>query len=412
MQKNEFDIIIIGGGLIGCSMAYALRDLPLSIALVEANTTPTLKPPGFDTRAISLSLASKNTFTGMGIWSELLKLALPIHQIHVSEKGKFGATRFCAEDVDVPALGYVVEAALIGHTLHEALQTHSRLTWFHSASLQAFKRNADSATVTLLQHEKTIELKAQLIIGCDGAYSKTRECAAISYHQTDFSQTAIVSTIGLQQNHFGVAYERFTDKGPIAFLPLPEQRAALIWSAPNELKNELLNLSDEAFLARLQQQFGYRLGKFTRMGKRNTYPLIATRAEQLNADRVILIGNAAHALHPIAGQGFNLGLRDVAVLAQQLRDALLNQQSIADPAVLHQYVELREQDQKNITFLCEFLPRVYENNFLPYAWFRSFCMCSLDVLPFWKKYFMQHTLGTHGWQSDLACGLPIAMKTA
>ncbi|NOQ94501.1 MAG: 2-octaprenyl-6-methoxyphenyl hydroxylase, partial [Methylophaga sp.] len=309
---TDFDLIVVGGGMVGASLACALKNTSLKIAVIEAFEPDSAQQPSYDDRGIALAYGSQRIFESMGLWDQLALHSTTISDIHVSDRGHFGVTRLSAEKENVPALGQVITARSMGLVLNQALSQQNNLDIICPASVVSLKQYDDYVELTL---DDARQLSAKLIVAADGAQSTIRQLLGLGALEHDYEQTAITANISPERAHHGRAFERFTDSGPIALLPMSDKRCSLVWTVKTGDEIALLQLSENEFLEQLQNRFGYRLGKLKQVGQRNSYPLTLMQADQPIQQRVVLIGNAAHSLHPIAGQGFNLGLRDVAALA-------------------------------------------------------------------------------------------------
>lgn len=406
-NRKNFDIVVVGGGLIGASMACALSHLPLKIAIVEAFPFRSNNQPSYDARSIALSYGSKKIFETLKLWQSLKPDACPIKQIHVSNKGRFGVTRINAHEENLEALGYVVENRIIGNTLLENISQHKNIELICPATLMDIDITEDNAQLTLSQKEKTRVLNAKLIIGADGANSKVRELIDIESSHKDYNQTAIVSNVTPGKAHDNIAYERFTQQGPIAVLPMTENRCSLVLTTHSDQAESVLALSDTEFLEHLEQRFGFRSGGFTKTSSRSAYPLTLKRIDEHFKHRAIIIGNAAHTLHPIAGQGFNLGLRDVSELAEIIHDATQTGSDIGKKATLKQYQNAREKDQHKTALITDNLSNIFSNEFLPLAKARSKGLFLTDLIPSAKHFIAQEAMGIRGKLPKLSRGLPL-----
>jgi len=403
-MKN-YDMIIIGGGLVGASLACALQSLPLRVAVVEALPMSTRLDNNFDERSIALALGSQRIYQALGLWSALQPYAQAIKAIHVSDRGHFGASYFKAEEENIEAFGYVIPIQQLTRVLYEACQTIHSIDYLCPEKVADLTINEENALVYLENCDEPLQTK--LIVAADGDHSTVRKLQQIKTTVKDYQQQAIVATIGLQRDHQNIAYERFTHEGPLALLPLLRQRAALVWSVSPEHAQQLLALDDQTFLQALQQTFGYRLGRFIKIGQRKTFPLRLIQAEQSIAERLVLVGNAAHSLPPIAAQGFNLGLRDAAVLAQVVAE---NNNALGSMSMLEHYMRARQRDQQRIIMFTDQLTRLFSNKLWPFSVMRDFCLGALNGMTPAKKILLRHTMGLAGRCPQLACGVPLTMQ--
>jgi len=421
---TDYDILIIGGGLVGASLAVALRASPLRIGVIEAvpiaassqpsydvqgrtNVAGSRKPGATDDRTLALAYGSRQIFNSIGCWRDIAPEATAIERIHISDRGHFGVTRLSAEESGLPALGYVVPNRALGVALMKSLQTSKNIEWLCPAEMQEIRLNPESASVTVQHNGANRTLTARLVIAADGAHSAVRAALGIEAERTEYCQSAIVTTVTAGAPHGNTAYERFTDTGPLALLPLRTNECAVVWSAKEEEVQAILGWSDQEFLARLQDRFGDRLGTFTRLGRRAAYPLGLTRVKEQVRERLALIGNAAHSVHPVAGQGFNLGLRDVAVMAEILTDALRNGEDIGGLTVLRRYADWRVRDNRVTAGFTNGLIRIFSNNAFPLTLARNAGLIAVDLLPGVKRRFVRVTSGLAGKLPRLARGLPL-----
>ncbi len=401
MNDSLFDVLIVGGGMAGASLAIALKNSQLKIGLIEAKSLKTDSQPSYDDRGIALSYGSQRIFETMGIWSHIAQYASPIQYIHVSERGRFGVTRLSAEQENVPALGQVVTAKHMGHALNVQLQRLDNLTLFCPSSVSSVQTEKEHVTVTLDNNDT---LKARLIVAADGRESTIRHCLSIGAWEQDYNQVAITANISTDKPHSGWAYERFTTSGPMALLPMTDKRCSLVWTVKSGEEQNLLALDEDSFLQRLQQDFGYRAGRFIRVGQRNSYPLILMQADMPVQPRIVFIGNAAHSLHPIAGQGFNLGLRDVAVLAEHI----FNNQDCGHSEILQLYQQQRQQDQDQVVKSTDQLVRLFSNDIPILGHLRGAGLTMMDNMPMMKHWLAKKSMGLAQAQPKLARGVPLS----
>ncbi len=405
MGRTDFDVLIIGGGMVGASLACALGELPLEVGLVESVPFGAAGQPSYDDRTTALALGTRRIYEALGLWAAIAPAAEPIRSIHVSERGRFGTTRMAAGEQGEEALGYVVENRVLGQVLGERLRALPRLRLLCPAKFESLETAADTVAVRVHSGDGIQALTTRLLIGADGAQSQVRAALGIGAEVRDYGQAAIVSNVTPERDHGGVAYERFTPDGPIALLPMSQRRCALVWTQPAHTVEAVTALPDDEFLAALNRAFGHRLGDFERVGRRIAYPLQRVLSECQHAPRTLLIGNAAHSLHPVAGQGFNLGLRDVAVLAEILAGS--GAQDCGSEAVIRRYLEGRTADQAHVTRFTDGLVRLFSNRVPGLATFRHLGIVGLDLLPPLKARFTRRSMGLVG-APRLSRGLPLA----
>ena len=394
MVTKEIDILIVGGGLTGATLMLALRGLGYSALLVDAQPFENKIKADFDARSLALSPASQRILAMLGIWEPLQEYATPINLIHVSEQHHFGASRL--QGKNDAALGYVIEMQYINRALQQLLDPEHILA---PATVHSLDLSKNLATVVTDAGE--IKINARLMVAADGARSAMRRFCGLPSQTKLYGQQAIVANIGLLKPHQGRAYERFTPHGPLALLPMQENRMSLVWAMPPQEAEQLMSLSDVEFLQRLQRAFGYRLGRFSKTGQRFSYPLQQVLMPQQVKESVVFVGNAAHTLHPVAGQGFNLGLRDIATLAQCIAKQGLNAE------MLQHYMQLRAHDQKAITQFTDGLIRVFTSRLPGLGCARGLGLIALDNIPALKNLLARYARGFGGVTPDLVCEIAL-----
>lgn len=407
-MSGAYDLIVSGGGLVGASLACALAEQGLRIALVEAQPLPATDRPSYDDRSLALAYGTRRIFQGMGLWQDLAQVAIPILRVHVSELGSPGFARLDHREEGVEALGYVVEARALGQVLAARLRGLSGVDLFCPASLEEVILRPDAVQVRLCLGERSVWLAAKLLAAADGAHSKVRQQLGIPVLQWDYGQTAVIANITPELPHRNIAYERFTPSGPLALLPMSEGRCAVVCTVDNARRDALLGLDERGFLAHLQARFGDRLGCFQRVGRRQAYPLWMVKARAHFRQRVAVLGNAAHTLHPIAAQGFNVGIRDVAALAEVVMEARQAGGDIGERAVLQRYADWRRWDQRRALAFTDGLTRLFGNPWLGPA--RRLGLVAFDLLPLAKHLLARQSMGLDGRLPRLARGLPLSAK--
>lgn len=407
VENTTYDVLISGGGLVGASLACALSGHGLRIGLIEAVPYNADAQPAYDDRAIALAAGTQRIFAALGLWPALAERATPIHRIHVSDRGRFGFTRLDRAEEGVPALGYVALGRDLGAVLTARVAQLRDVDVLCPARATGVDFTSDHAQVRVEDVNGERIVTSRLLVAADGAQSMLRDLLGVPTTVWEYGQTAVIANVTPERPHDHVAYERFTDTGPLALLPMSEGRCALVWTLRDDQVESVMALDDAAFLARLQDRFGHRLGSLTRVGKRSAYPLRLVRARESVQPRLALIGNAAHTLHPIAGQGFNLGLRDVAALVDVLLDAQRGGQDIGGLAVLNRYADWRRADHRRVIAFTDGLTRVFASPLPPVALVRDLGMLALDLLPPAKHLFACLTMGKAGRLSRLARGLEL-----
>ena len=412
-MSNYRDIVIAGGGMVGVSLALQLaHSLPEDTRILLVEGFPFPQPvtghrpdyhPAFDARSTALSYSSKLIYERIGIWDDLQQWLCPITSIHVSSRGHFGSTLMRAGDHDWPALGYVVENAWLGNALIQALYRQGRVEVRSPCRLVDASPMGDGVALTL---DGGDSLEAALLVVADGASSSLRERLGVTVSEKPYGQSALVANVASREPHEGCAFERFTAEGPVALLPLlgvPEasHRSALVWTVSPEEAEQLQASPEAAFLGALQERFGYRLGRLEQVGERHSYPVSLVQADEQGRQGVVVMGNAAHALHPVAGQGYNLALRDVAELCRVLVDAVGVGLPYGDLASLQRYEQRQQVDQLRTIEMSDRLPSLFMAGDPVVGIARDLALSGLDLVPVLKRGFVRYAagvaaLGEHG----------------
>ncbi len=413
--SRSCDVLIAGGGAVGSALACALGELQLDVVLVEARTPTLLAQPSFDARVTALANGSQQILAGLELWSELKGYTEPIRSIHISERGRFGAARIDAGEENVPALGYTVENQSLGRVLWERLARSRRLTVRAPAEVVALAYEPDCAFVTIEQGGNPESVRARLVVAADGARSAVRAALGVETTEHDYGQRAVVFNCSTEAPLDGRAFERFTPRGPIALLPLTGGRSAVIWTLPAGDAERIAALPVDAFRAELQDAFGQRLGSFTRIGERHLYTLARVASGAIHGERVVLIGDAALRLHPVAGQGFNLALRDVATLAEVVADAVRAAPpgaaaDVGASDLLERYAAWRTADRHRVSSFTHGLIQLFGESAPGLGVGRGLGLMTFDLLPGAKALLARHTMGKAGRLPRLARGLRLVQR--
>ena len=408
-MTDPYDIAIVGGGMVGASLAAALEDLSVRVALIEAVPHDSAAQPSFDERTTALSNGSRRILETLGIWPAVAPAATPIARIHVSDQGKFGFARIDAAQQGLQAMGYVVPNRALGGALWTSLAGSRNVRLFCPA--QVLRVTAGSASVELELDDgagATSAISARLVVAADGIHSAVRHAFGVEAEIRDYQQTAVITTVLPQKFHEHVAYERFTSSGPLALLPLANGRCTLVLTLTPDMAEAAMAWSDAEFLDEVQRRFGFRLGRFLQVGRRVPYPLSLTRAERTSAGRCVIVGNAAQGLHPVAGMGFNLGLRDVASLAELVADHRgRGQTDPGESGLLAEYDSWRAADRGGIIAFTDGLVRLFSNPLAVVQRLRNLGLLAFDVLPPAKAALSRLSTGAAGRVPKLARGVAL-----
>jgi 2-octaprenyl-6-methoxyphenol hydroxylase len=345
--------------MVGASLALALAGTRLKVIVIEAVAAASAGQPSFDERSTALGNGARQILQTLGIWDEIAPQAAPIREIHISDAGHFGFARLDAAEHGLAALGYTVANRQLGAALWRGLERSPGIELLSPARVVGLQLGAEWAQLTIAggsgdsgdsgtsDESRVRVLQARLVVAADGAHSLVKQAAGIASSERDYQQVALVANLATDRSARGIAFERFTATGPLALLPLADGSYTVVWTLAPEVAQSMLAAEEGPFLHTLQQSFGWRAGQMVRVGKRSSYPLALVSAQQLHAERVALIGNAAQSLHPVAAQGFNLGLRDAAMLAELIAAA-------DDPGakeLLARFAQQRASDRRGmITF--------------------------------------------------------------
>ncbi len=389
----DYDLIIVGGGLAGNCLALALQDSGLRIAIVEAQPRAQLQASPAGDRALALAAGTVNALEALGIWQDISAKATAISHIHISDRGHFGKTRLSAAKAQVAALGYVITARDLETHVADLVAQSGALTLIAPARVVGLMAEAEAINVSLKQGDTSINLTAQLLVGADGGLSSVRTLLDIPQHISDYRQTALVTTVKTSLPNANTAYERFTASGPLALLPLGKYHSSVVWTRNTDEAEALMLGSEKDFLQELQSCFGFKLGELSLTAPRRAFPLSLIRAETMQAERAVIIGNAVHQLHPVAGQGFNLGLRDVMQLADDLRPVAQRREDIGSRQLLSAYSQAREKDHARVIGFTDSLIKLFSNDWLALAAARNVGLTLLDHIPAAKALLAKQAMG-------------------
>lgn len=401
----DYDVIIAGGGMVGASFASVLCSERIRIAVVEAVPSRAVDQPSYDDRGLALSLSSQRIMAGLGLWETLN--STPIRHVHISDRNHFGFVRLHAEMLHIPALGYVVIARELGRVLLDRLHKADNIDFLCPATVANVRIEPECAMVTVRIDGETRTFTSQLVVAADGTESRVRELLGIGVRTRDYGQTAIVTNVTPDKSHQEMAYERFTESGPLALLPLSEQRCAVVFTINTQDADRYSQMDGDSFRACLQSRFGRRLGEFRRIGARKSYPVRMVSAHEQVRRRVIILGNSAHTLHPNGAQGFNLGLRDVAGLAEILIPAIRADKDLGDRQLLDAYIALRQDDQRRVMRFSDGLATLFYNDLPHKVIARNTGMLLADIIPPLKRSFLRRGMGLYGRQPELVRGVAL-----
>jgi 2-octaprenyl-6-methoxyphenol hydroxylase len=396
-MRQPFDIAIVGGGMVGASLAVAVAPLGLRVALIEAIPHDAASQPSFDERTTALSNGSRQILQTLRVWADIQPLATPIRKIHVSDQGRFGFARLDAAEQGLAAMGYVVPNRALGKALWSRLQTNADIQVYCPAEVARVTPGEHSVNLELAGPGVDAAIQTKLVVAADGVQSAVRSAFGVAAESRDYEQTAVITSVLPQRFHDHVAYERFTASGPLALLPLEGGRCTLVLTLSRAAAEAALAWSDLEFLAEVQRRFGFRLGRFLKVGRRVPYPLSLTRATRTSAVRCVIVGNAAQGLHPVAGMGFNLGLRDVASLAELVAER--RREAQFDPGaatLLAEYDAWRAADRGGVIAFTDGLVRLFASPLGLVQRLRNAGLLAFDLLPPAKAALSRLSTGAGG----------------
>ncbi|NNH87856.1 2-octaprenyl-6-methoxyphenyl hydroxylase [Acinetobacter terrae] len=396
------EVIIVGGGMVGLSLALMLAKANIAVQLLEAIKYPNyddanLAPyhSSFDARNSALSRRSVQIYQELGLWNALQEHATPILEVHITEQGSFGKARLKAEQEKVESFGQVIENAWLGRVLLTEVRKQPLIELIDGVQVTSLTQDADQAHIEAVRGEESLSLQSKLVIAADGRDSFCRKALGIGADEHDYDQVAIVTTVQTSKPHNHVGFERFSPLGPLALLPLPgEYRRSVVWPVKKGTEAEWLGEeNDQHFLDALQETYGDRAGKFQKTGRRFSFPLSQVLAEKQAIGRVVLMGNAAHTIHPVAGQGFNLCMRDAYVLVRSLTEQLSKSKDIGEPSMLLAYEQARLTDQQRVIKFCDTVVRGFSNQNPVLKLIRNTGLLAFDMIPGVKPLVANYAMG-------------------
>ena len=397
------DVIIVGGGMVGLSLALMLAKSKIAVKLLEAIKYPNYEDgsvapyhSSFDARNTALSRRTVQIYQKLGLWDALQEHATPILEVHITEQGSFGKARLKADEEKVESFGQVIENAWLGRVLLSQVCQQPLIELIDGVQVTSLTQDQDDVYIEATRGEEyTHSLKAKLVIAADGRDSFCRQALGVGVDVHDYEQVAIVTAVQTSKPHHQVGFERFSHLGPLALLPLPgECRRSVVWPVTKGTEHEWLGEeNDQHFLDALQKTYGDRAGKFQKTGKRFSFPLSQVLAHQQAVGRVILMGNAAHTIHPVAGQGFNLCMRDADVLVRYLNQHIADAQDLGDPEMLKAYEQARLADQKRVIKFCDSVVRGFSNQNPVLKLLRNTGLVAFDVIPGIKPLVANYAMG-------------------
>lgn len=395
-------VVIVGGGMVGLSLSLMLAKANIQVKLIEAIKYPDEQHAAqlpyhssFDARNTALSRRSVQIYQALGLWDALQQHATPILQVHITEQGGFGKARLVAEQEKVESFGQVIENAWLGRVLLSQVRAQPLIELIDGAQVSSITQDDQYVTVQLTAQEQAMSIQTRLLIAADGRDSFCRQALGVGVDVHDYDQVAIVTSVETSKPHQQVGFERFSELGPLALLPLPgDYRRSVVWPVKKGTEHEWLGEeNDQHFLDALQQTYGDRAGKFVKTGKRFSFPLSQVLADRQAVGRVVLMGNAAHTIHPVAGQGFNLCLRDAHVLLRFITEQLSAGQDIGEPAMLQAYEQARLSDQRRVIKFCDAVVRGFSHPNPALKLLRNTGLLAFDLIPGVKPLVANYAMG-------------------
>ena len=395
----DYDLVIVGGGIVGLTLASALKDSGLSVLLVEAKVESAAVAKG---QAYAVHMLSALIYQGIGIWDKILPNIETYRRVRLSDGDYPGVVEWETGDINAQDLGYVAEHQALLHPLQEFVKDCSHVTYLCPAEVLNIQYEQDVVTIEIKFADQMQTVRTKLVVAADGSRSRIRQAAGIKTHGWKYWQSCIVAFVKPEKSHNNTAYEKFQSSGPIAILPLPGNRCRIVWTAPHEEAKALWALDDQQFLAELQARYGNQMGKLELLGDRFIFQVQLMQSDRYVLHRLALVGDAAHNCHPVGGQGLNLGIRDVAALAQVLQEAHAKGEDIGNIQILKGYERWRQRENLTILGFTDLLDRMFSNNILPVVVIRRLGLWIMRRVPVVKIFSLKLMIGLKGRVPKLA----------
>ncbi|ABA20850.1 2-octaprenyl-3-methyl-6-methoxy-1,4-benzoquinol hydroxylase [Trichormus variabilis ATCC 29413] len=399
LRKYDYDLVIVGGGIVGLTLASALKDSGLNILLIEAKVSSAAVAKG---QAYAVHLLSALIYQGIGIWDKILPQIAKYRQVRLSDADYPGVVEFETTDLGTPELGYVAEHQALLEPLQEFVQNCPNVTYLCPAEVVSTNYQQNEVVIAVKIADQLNTIRSKLLVAADGSRSPIRQAAGIKTHGWKYWQSCIVAFVKPEKPHNDTAYERFWPSGPFAILPLPGNRCRIVWTAPHDEAKALCALNDEEFLQELSQRFGKQMGKLELLGDRFVFQVQLMQSDRYVLPRLALVGDAAHNCHPVGGQGLNLGIRDVAALAQVIQKAHQAGEDIGNIRVLKRYESWRQKENLAILGFTDMLDRMFSNQFPPLVFVRRLGLWFLQSVPALKTFMLKLMIGLKGKTPELA----------
>ncbi len=395
----DYDLVIVGGGIVGLTLASSLKDSGLNVLLIEARVESAAVMKG---QAYAVHMLSALIYEGIGVWNKILPNIETYRRVRLSDADYSGVVEFSTSDINKDDLGYVAEHQALLYPLQEFVKDCPNVTVLCPAEVIETQYLADAAVTTIKVAEETKTIRSKLIVAADGSRSRIRQAAGITTRGWKYWQSCIVAFVKPEKSHNQTAYEKFQQSGPFAILPLPGNRCRIVWTAPHEEAKALCAMNDTAFLAELQARYGDHMGKLELLGERFVFQVQLMQSDKYVKNRLALVGDAAHNCHPVGGQGLNLGIRDVAALAQVIQEAHSKGEDIGNIKILKKYERWRQIENLAILGFTDILDRIFSNNFLPIVIVRRLGLLAMKYIPIVKVLSLKLMIGLLGRTPKLA----------